>query len=46
MCLNMIQSGVIRMAPSADDKKYATDTRKWSDGVVADGIYPRWEDSH
>ena len=34
-----------RMAPSADDKKYATDTRKWSDGVIADGIYPRWEDS-
>jgi hypothetical protein len=34
-----------RMAPSADDKKYALDTRKWSDGVVADGIYPRWEDS-
>jgi hypothetical protein len=34
-----------RMAPSADDKKYATDTRKWGDGVVADGIYPRWEDS-
>ena len=34
-----------RMAPSADDKKYATDTRKWSDGVVADGVYPRWEDS-
>jgi hypothetical protein len=34
-----------RMAPSADDKKYATDTRKWSAGVVADGIYPRWEDS-
>ncbi len=34
-----------RMAPSADDKKYATDTRKWSDGVVQDGIYPRWEDS-
>ena len=33
------------MAPSADDKKYATDTRKWSDGVIADGIYPRWEDS-
>ena len=33
------------MAPSADDKKYATDTRKWSDGVVADSIYPRWEDS-
>ena len=34
-----------RMAPSADHKNYATDTRKWSDGVVADGIYPRWEDS-
>ena len=34
-----------RMAPSADDKKYATDTRKWSTGVVADGVYPRWEDS-
>ena len=34
-----------RMAPSADDKKYATDTRKWSDGVVQDGIYPRWENS-
>ena len=34
-----------RMAPSADDKKYSTDTRKWSDGVIADGVYPRWEDS-
>ena len=34
-----------RMAPSADDKKYATDTRKWSTGVVADGIYPRWDES-
>ncbi len=34
-----------RMAPSADDKKYSTDTRKWGTGVVADGIYPRWEDS-
>jgi hypothetical protein len=34
-----------RMAPSADNKKYATDTRKWSDGVITDGIYPRWEDS-
>jgi hypothetical protein len=34
-----------RMAPSADDKKYATDTRPWNVGVVADGIYPRWEDS-
>ena len=34
-----------KMAPTADDKKYSTDTRKWSDGVVADGIYPRWVDS-
>jgi hypothetical protein len=34
-----------RMAPSADNKKYAADTRKWSQGVVQDGIYPRWEDS-
>lgn len=34
-----------RMGPSADDKKYATDTRKWSDGVIADGIYPSWLES-
>ena len=34
-----------RMAPSADDKKYATDTRKWSTGVVADGIYNNWQES-
>jgi len=34
-----------RMAPSADDKKYATDTRKWAQGVVADGIYDNWQDS-
>ena len=34
-----------RMAPSADDKKYSADTRKWSNGVIADGVYPRWEDS-
>jgi hypothetical protein len=34
-----------RMAPSADDKRYATDTRPWSQGVVADGIYPRWQNS-
>jgi hypothetical protein len=34
-----------RMAPSADDKKYATDTRRWSTGVVADGIYTNWQDS-
>ena len=34
-----------RMAPSADDKKYATDTRKWSSGVVTDGVYERWQES-
>ena len=34
-----------RMGPSADDKKYATDTRKWSQGVVADGIYDNWIES-
>ena len=34
-----------RMAPSADDKKYSSDTRKWGTGVVADGIYPLWQDS-
>jgi hypothetical protein len=34
-----------RMAPSADDKRYATDTRPWAQGVVADGVYPRWQDS-
>ena len=34
-----------RMAPSADDKKYATDTRPWAQGVVADGIYETWQDS-
>lgn len=34
-----------RMAPSADDKKYATDTRPWAQGVITDGIYPRWQDS-
>jgi hypothetical protein len=34
-----------KMAPSADDKKYATDTRPWAQGVVADGIYNNWQDS-
>ena len=34
-----------RMAPSADDKRYATDTRKWGTGVVADGIYDNWQES-
>jgi hypothetical protein len=34
-----------RMAPSADDKKYSTDNRKWSTGVVADKICDVWQDS-
>ncbi len=34
-----------RMAPTADDKKYATDTRAWGTSIVADGVVPRWEDS-
>ena len=34
-----------RMNPTADDKKYATDTRKFSDGTVADGIHDVFEDS-
>jgi hypothetical protein len=34
-----------RMAPCADDRKYSADTRKFSTGVVADGVYPRWQDS-
>jgi hypothetical protein len=34
-----------KMAPSADDKKYAADTRPWAQGVVADGVYNNWEDS-
>jgi hypothetical protein len=33
------------MSPSADDKKYATDTRKFSDVVVNDSILPNFEES-
>ena len=33
------------MAPSTDDKRYATDTRKWSTGVLADGVHSTWQDS-
>jgi hypothetical protein len=33
------------MAPSADDKRYATDTRRWSTGVLADGICSNWQES-
>ena len=34
-----------KMAPSADDKKYAHDTRKFSTAVVQDGISPNFTDS-
>jgi len=34
-----------RMAPSADDKRYATDTRQWSTGVLADGVHTAWQES-
>ena len=41
-----------RMAPVLDDKKYATDTRKWKDGLLADikqkdktSPINNWEDS-
>ena len=36
---------VYRMVPSVDDKKYATDTRKFSDAVVADGVFSTFTDS-
>ena len=36
---------VYRMIASADDKKYSSDTRPWRDGVLADGIFPKFEDS-
>jgi len=34
-----------KMQSSADDKKYATDTRKFSTAVVQDGIFPSFTDS-
>jgi len=34
-----------KMAASADDKKYSTDTRKFSAAVVQDGIFPNFTDS-
>ena len=34
-----------RMAPSADDKRYATDHRPWQDAVVADQIHHTWTNS-
>lgn len=33
------------MEPTADDKKYATDMRKWSQGVVQDGYHDIWQES-
>ena len=34
-----------RMSPSADDKKYATDTRKFGDAVLQDGIFDHFDES-
>jgi hypothetical protein len=34
-----------KMKPSADDKKYSTDTRSFKDAVEQDGIFDHFEDS-
>ena len=34
-----------QMAPTADDKRYATDARSFRDAVTQDGIHPEFEDS-
>jgi hypothetical protein len=34
-----------RMSPSADDKKYATDTRTFKDAVLQDGIFEHFDES-
>jgi hypothetical protein len=34
-----------RMSPSADDKKYATDTRMFRDVVLQDGYFPHFDQS-
>jgi hypothetical protein len=34
-----------RMSPSADDKKYSTDTRSFKDAVLQDGNIKNWQDS-
>jgi hypothetical protein len=34
-----------RMAPTADDKKYSSDTRKWSSAVIQDQIHRSWTES-
>lgn len=36
---------VYRMVPSADDKKYAQDTRLFKDAVIQDGIFANFESS-
>ena len=36
---------VYRMVPSIDDKKYASDTRLFKDGVLQDGIFKNFQDS-
>jgi hypothetical protein len=36
---------VYRMVPSVDNKKYALDTRKFSDAVLQDGIFKNFTDS-
>jgi hypothetical protein len=36
---------VYRMVPSVDNKKYALDTRKFSDAVLQDGIFANFTDS-
>ena len=36
---------VYRMVPSADNKKYASDTRLFKDAVIADGIFNNFEPS-
>lgn len=34
-----------RMAPGIDNKKFALDTRTYRDAVLAEGIFPKFEDS-
>lgn len=36
---------VYRMVPSADDKKYATDSRLFKDAVIQDGLFKNFESS-
>ena len=36
---------VYRMVPSADDKKYATDTRLFKDAVIQDSVFANFESS-